>query len=115
VFLFFMITDPRTIPETGRGRRLYAVSVGLLATLLIAPWTSEFSAKLAVLGALTIVCAARPLLLLAAERTRLGRVSGWSPASAVRPRPRSRSSSRPASCRRPSPRLHRWRPGACRS
>jgi Na+-translocating ferredoxin:NAD+ oxidoreductase RnfD subunit len=78
VFLFFMITDPRTIPETGRGRRLYAVSVGLLATLLIAPWTSEFSAKLAVLGALTIVCASRPLLLLAAERTRLGRVSGWS-------------------------------------
>ena len=79
VFLFFMITDPRTIPETGRGRRIYAVSVGLLATLLIAPWTSEFSAKLAVLGALTVVCAARPLLIVAAERTRLGRVTGWSP------------------------------------
>jgi Na+-translocating ferredoxin:NAD+ oxidoreductase RnfD subunit len=79
VFLFFMITDPRTIPETPRGRRMYAVSVGLLATLLIAPWTSEFSAKLAVLGALTIVCAARPLLLVAAERTRLGRLTGSSP------------------------------------
>jgi Na+-translocating ferredoxin:NAD+ oxidoreductase RnfD subunit len=79
VFLFFMITDPRTIPESGRGRRVYAMSVGLLATLLIAPWTSEFSAKLAVLGALTIVCAARPLLHVAAERTRLGRVAGWSP------------------------------------
>jgi Na+-translocating ferredoxin:NAD+ oxidoreductase RnfD subunit len=65
VFLFFMITDPRTIPETPRGRRLYAVSVGFVACLLIAPWTSEFAAKLAVLGALTIVCAARPLLLLA--------------------------------------------------
>ena len=37
VFLFFMITDPRTIPEGPRGRRVYAVSVGLLATLLIAP------------------------------------------------------------------------------
>jgi Na+-transporting NADH:ubiquinone oxidoreductase subunit NqrB len=80
VFLFFMITDPRTIPETQRGRRIYAVSVGLLATLLIAPWTSEFSAKLAVLGALTIVCAARPLLLVAADRTPLGRMTGWSPA-----------------------------------
>ena len=79
VFLFFMITDPRTIPETQRGRRIYAVSVGLLATLLIAPWTSEFSAKLAVLGALTIVCAARPLLLVAAHRTPLRRVTGWSP------------------------------------
>jgi hypothetical protein len=64
VFLFFMITDPRTIPETPRGRRIYSVAVGLVACLLIAPWTSEFSAKLAVLGALTIVCAARPVLLL---------------------------------------------------
>ena len=77
VFLFFMITDPRTIPETGRGRRAYAVSVGLLATLLIAPWTSEFSAKLAVLGSLTIVCAARPLLLLAAGRVHARRISEW--------------------------------------
>ena len=34
VFLFFMITDPRTIPETGRGRRVYAIVVGLVATLL---------------------------------------------------------------------------------
>jgi Na+-translocating ferredoxin:NAD+ oxidoreductase RnfD subunit len=79
VFLFFMITDPRTIPDSPRARLVYAVSVGLLATLLIAPWTSEFSAKLAVLGALTIVCAARPLLLVVADRTRLGRVTDWSP------------------------------------
>ena len=78
VFLFFMITDPRTIPESGRGRRAYAVSVGLLATLLIAPWTTEFAAKLAVLGSLTIVCAARPPLLLLAGRG-LGRAIGWSP------------------------------------
>ena len=79
VFLFFMITDPRTIPESARGRRAYAVSVGLLATLLIAPWTTEFAAKLAVLGSLTIVCAARPPLLLLAGRVRLGRAIGWSP------------------------------------
>lgn len=79
VFLFFMITDPRTIPETGRGRRVYAVSVGLLATLLIAPWTTEFSAKLAVLASLTLVCAARPPLLLAG-RGRLGGALRWTPA-----------------------------------
>jgi Na+-translocating ferredoxin:NAD+ oxidoreductase RnfD subunit len=82
VFLFFMITDPRTIPETPRGRRLYAISVGFVACLLIAPWTSEFAAKLAVLGALTIVCAARPLLLLAGAGRRLDtaveRARGWS-------------------------------------
>jgi Na+-translocating ferredoxin:NAD+ oxidoreductase RnfD subunit len=71
VFLFFMITDPRTIPETPRGRRIYSVSVGLVACLLIAPWTTEFAAKLAVLGALTIVCAARPPLLLLGAAPRL--------------------------------------------
>jgi len=83
VFLFFMITDPRTIPETGRGRRVYAVSVGLLAALLIAPWTSEFSAKLAVLASLTLVCAARPPLLVLAGRGRLGHVLRWTPARLV--------------------------------
>jgi ASPIC/UnbV protein/VCBS repeat protein len=71
VFLFFMITDPRTIPETPRGRRIYAIAVGLVACLLIAPWTTEFAAKLAVLGALTIVCAARPPLLLLGAGDRL--------------------------------------------
>jgi Na+-translocating ferredoxin:NAD+ oxidoreductase RnfD subunit len=65
VFLFFMITDPKTIPATTRARAVYAVSVGLLAALLIAPARTEFWAKVAVLGALAIVCAARPLLALA--------------------------------------------------
>ncbi|HEX3290767.1 MAG TPA: FG-GAP-like repeat-containing protein [Gaiella sp.] len=77
VFLFFMITDPRTIPETRRGRLAYAISVGLLAPLLIAPWTTEFSAKLAVLGSLTIVCAARPLLLLAGGRDPVRSLTTW--------------------------------------
>jgi Na+-translocating ferredoxin:NAD+ oxidoreductase RnfD subunit len=71
VFLFFMITDPRTIPSSGAGRRAYAVSVGFLAAALIAPWTTEFAAKLAVLGSLTLVCAARPPLLLLAGSGRL--------------------------------------------
>src|SRR5918992_1380911 len=75
VFLFFMITDPRTIPASKAGRRAYAVGVGLLATLLIAPFTTEFAAKVAVLGALFLVCAARPVLVLLGERT------------TVRPRP----------------------------
>ena len=59
VFLFFMITDPRTIPASHAGRRAYAVGVGLLATLLIAPQTTEFATKVAILGALFVVCATR--------------------------------------------------------
>src|SRR5262245_18326826 len=62
IFLFFMITDPMTIPKGRVARVVYAVSVGLLATLLIAPQTTEYATKVAVLGALALVCAARPLL-----------------------------------------------------
>ncbi len=70
VFLFFMITDPKTIPSGRVGRRVYAFSVAILAVLLIAPFTTEFRSKVAVLGALTIACAAWPLLQLAADRVR---------------------------------------------
>jgi hypothetical protein len=62
VFLFFMITDPKTIPSGRRPRMAYAASIALVATLLIAPTRTEFWAKVAVLGSLAIVCAVRPLL-----------------------------------------------------
>jgi Na+-translocating ferredoxin:NAD+ oxidoreductase RnfD subunit len=81
VFLFFMITDPRTIPETRAGRRAYAVGVGLLATLLIAPYTTEFAAKVAVLGALFLVCAMRPALLLLSSTRVASRARGLVPAA----------------------------------
>ena len=61
VFLFFMITDPRTTPS-GRGARVVRRRVGLLAALLIAPMQTEYATKVAVLGSLTVVCAVRPLL-----------------------------------------------------
>src|SRR5262249_39950164 len=62
VFLFFMITDPKTSPSGTRARLVYAISIGLLAALLIAPARTEFWSKVAVLGSLAIVCAARPLI-----------------------------------------------------
>ncbi len=68
VFLFFMITDPKTAPADGRARVVYAVTLGLLAALLIAPTRTEFAAKVALLSALTIVCAARPLLAYVPRR-----------------------------------------------
>ena len=80
VFLFFMITDPKTIPSTPRMRILYAVSVGLLACILIAPARTEFWSKVAVLGSLTVVCVAWPLLKrywppLTITRTRIALVA----------------------------------------
>ncbi len=64
VFFFFMITDPKTAPRSSSGRLVYAVSLGLLAAVLIAPATTEFSSKVALLGSLAIVCVAMPLLRL---------------------------------------------------
>jgi len=68
VFLFFMITDPKTAPSGGRARVIYAITLGLLAALLIAPTRTEFAAKVALLGALAVVCAARPLLVYVPRR-----------------------------------------------
>ncbi|HEX6576791.1 MAG TPA: FG-GAP-like repeat-containing protein, partial [Jiangellaceae bacterium] len=72
VFLFFMITDPKTVPDSRQARRAFGAAIGLLAVLLIAPRTSEFATKVAVLAALALVCAARPIveLVLSSERTR---------------------------------------------
>ena len=74
VFTFFMITDPKTIPKRHAARRVYAIGIGLLSTLLMARQTTEFGTKVALLGALTLVCAVRPLLEWALPD---GRVSGW--------------------------------------
>jgi Na+-translocating ferredoxin:NAD+ oxidoreductase RnfD subunit len=62
VFLFFMITDPKTAPRSPRGRLVYAVSLGLLAGMLIAPTITEYAAKVALLGSLALVCLALPFL-----------------------------------------------------
>jgi Na+-translocating ferredoxin:NAD+ oxidoreductase RnfD subunit len=64
VFLFFMITDPKTAPRSPRGRLAYAISLGLLAGVLIAPTTTEYAAKVALLGSLALVCVALPLVRL---------------------------------------------------
>ena len=64
VFLFFMITDPKTAPRSPSARLVYAVALGVLSSVLIAPTTTEFAAKVALLGSLAIVCVAMPLLRL---------------------------------------------------
>ena len=96
IFLSFMITDPKTVPTGRIARRIYAVSIGLLSALLIAPQTTEFGAKVALLGSLTLVCAGRPILILLGEATTAQR--GWLGArlALVLERLRAARSSRPA-------------------
>ena len=46
------------------------MAIGLVAVLLIAPQTTEFATKVAVLAALALVCAARPVGELILSRWR---------------------------------------------
>ncbi|MFN8019534.1 MAG: hypothetical protein U0P45_15640 [Acidimicrobiales bacterium] len=62
IFLFFMITDPKTAPEGATARWVYAAAVGVLAAVLCGLQTTEFATKVSLLAALTIVCGVRPLL-----------------------------------------------------
>jgi hypothetical protein len=62
IFLFFMITDPKTVPAGRVGRVLFGLLVAVTSLLLIAPQTTEFGTKVALLGGLVLTCAARPLL-----------------------------------------------------
>jgi hypothetical protein len=62
IFLYFMITDPRTVPAGRVARIVFGLSVGALAPLLMAPWKTEFGAKVGLLSSLTIMCACRKLL-----------------------------------------------------
>lgn len=62
IFLFFMITDPRTVPAGRVGRLVFGLLVAVVSTLLMAPQTNEFGTKVGLLSSLVILCAARPIL-----------------------------------------------------
>lgn len=62
IFLFFMITDPRTVPVQRRAYGVYAVAVAVTSAVLIAFQSTEFAVKVALLGGLVVVCGARPLI-----------------------------------------------------
>ena len=62
IFLFFMITDPKTVPAGRVGRVVFGVLVAVASTLLMAPQTDEFGTKVGLLAGLVVLCAARPIL-----------------------------------------------------
>jgi hypothetical protein len=61
IFLFFMITDPRTVPVGRVGRVAFGALVAAVGTLLLAGQATEFGTKVGLLAGLTIVCVARPI------------------------------------------------------
>ena len=62
IFVFFMITDPRTVPAGGRSRHAFGAAVGYCSVLLLAPQTTEFGAKVGLLGGLVVACGARSMM-----------------------------------------------------
>jgi Na+-translocating ferredoxin:NAD+ oxidoreductase RnfD subunit len=62
IFLFFMITDPKTVPSSRVGRVLFAALTAVASTLLMAPQTDEFGTKVGLLAGLMVVSAIRPAL-----------------------------------------------------
>ena len=62
IFLFFMITDPKTVPAGRVGRVVFGLLVAATSTLLMAPQTDEFGTKVGLIAGLVVVCAVRPLL-----------------------------------------------------
>jgi Na+-translocating ferredoxin:NAD+ oxidoreductase RnfD subunit len=73
IFVFFMLTDPKTVPAGRVGRIVFGFLVAVVSTLLMAPQTDEFGTKVALLGGLVVMCAVRPLLdrLLPAVRSEM--------------------------------------------
>jgi hypothetical protein len=62
IFLFFMMTDPKTVPAGRVGRVVFGLLVALASTLLMAPQLDEFGTKVGLLAGLAVICAARPII-----------------------------------------------------
>ncbi|MHB1139320.1 MAG: hypothetical protein ACYC2O_10225 [Microthrixaceae bacterium] len=71
IFLFFMITDPRTGARGRTAGILYGAAVAATSSVLIAFQTTEYATKVALLSGLVLVCAGRPI------------IESWAPAGAA--------------------------------
>ena len=61
IFLFFMITDPKTIPQGRIARLVFAAAVGAASSIMAGAFATEFATKVAIIGGLVLVCGLRPL------------------------------------------------------
>lgn len=82
VFVFFMISDPKTAPRLPLARVIYGMAVALAGAGLIFLQPSEFGVKVALLAGLTVACTFVPLM----DRWLAGTPP---PSSTIRPRRRT--------------------------
>ena len=72
VFVFYMMSDPKTAPRLPAARVVYGVTTALVAATLIGFQPTEFGVKVALLSALVMVCSLVPALdrMVAARQAR---------------------------------------------
>src|SRR5207253_2429513 len=59
IFAFFMVPDPRTVPDGQAGRFVFGILVAFLSIVLLGPTTLEFWTKTAIIESLVFACAGR--------------------------------------------------------
>jgi hypothetical protein len=62
IFVFFMMSDPKTTPRTRLGKVIYGAATALVAAALLFWQPTEFGVKVAILASLTVVCALVPAI-----------------------------------------------------
>jgi len=75
IFLFFMITDPKTIPARPNGRVVFGACLAVVCALLMAPQTTEFGTKVALLAGLVVMSPLRYLFDRVFQEESAGRES----------------------------------------
>src|SRR5262245_19181753 len=63
IFAFFMVPDPRTVPDGQLSRLVFGVIVAFLSVILLGPTVLEFWTKTAILASLVFACAGRFALM----------------------------------------------------
>jgi hypothetical protein len=79
IFVYFMLSDPKTVPRNRTRNMLFGGAVALLAVALMAPQTTEYGTKVALLGALTICCALRWVMCTVMSRRDAAQAQQFSP------------------------------------
>ncbi len=62
IFVYFMLSDPKTVPQRPVDKVVFGFAVAMIAVLLIAPQKTEYATKVALLGALTICSVLRSIV-----------------------------------------------------
>ena len=61
IFVFFMMSDPKSAPRNPGARLAYGAATALVAAVLVAAQPTEFGVKVAILASLVVVCSLVPL------------------------------------------------------